>query len=183
VNPDADSGSGGTGTVRVPLGGDPVNPDLDLGLGPISPPEDDGINPYANDSAASTFGALADASTGPYGGGSGGGGTDATPGSGSSGGPRPPGGTDGFVAEPAQGSVAEQGSGDVGAAGLSHDPGASRLVAVQIGDELSLGQADFGPDQLAFGGDQLPVGADILATPDMDQGSGLGDMDGDGLPG
>jgi hypothetical protein len=183
VNPDADSGSGGTGTVRVPLGGDPVNPDLDFGLGPMSPPEDDGINPYANDGAASTFGALSDARTGPYGGGSGGGGTDATPGSGSSGGPRPPGGTDGFVAEPAQGFVAEQGPGDVGAAGLSHDPGASRLVDVQIGDELSLGQADLGPDQLAFGGDQLAVGADILATPDVDQSSGLGDMNGDGLPG
>ena len=59
VNPDAD-GSGGTGTfagtgsgstrpLHQPLDGDPINPALDLGPAPFTPPVDDGGNPYASD--------------------------------------------------------------------------------------------------------------------------------------
>ena len=46
VNPDADSMEGG-GSLRAPAPEDGVNPDLVHGLGPLQPPTDDGVNPYA----------------------------------------------------------------------------------------------------------------------------------------
>ncbi|MBA2280691.1 MAG: hypothetical protein H0W25_05575, partial [Acidimicrobiia bacterium] len=88
VNPDADSTDGG-GSLRAPAPTDGVNPDLlnTIGAGPVTPPEDDGINPYAAGSNADVVvgpGANAD--------------PDTTAGPGFGGGPRPPGEPDGATA-------------------------------------------------------------------------------------
>ena len=137
VNPDAVDAAGDGGTVHLPLGGDPVNPTLDNGadLGPLAPPEDDGIDPYA--------------SVGP---------------------------------PAAMSDASAVGAADNQVSVLGHD-----LGATQLDGDLSAGSAfesaDLGHGQPALDGDHLDVGVDTHVGPDLDQESGLADMDGDGIPG
>ena len=105
VNPDADSMEGG-GSLRAPAPEDGVNPDLVHGLGPLQPPTDDGVNPYAagRDAAATTEGTAGGSNTGtPPGtvrddvvaGPGAHAGADGSPSPGYNSGPRPPGQPDG----------------------------------------------------------------------------------------